>query len=127
MSEFDDKLNKILSSPEDMEKILNIARSLGGSSADQPESGGDTTQAAPDLGAVSSALGALDPKIIRLLSRLAGEYTSGNDDKAALFNAIKPYLREDRQAKVDRAAEIAKLARLAKVAFSEFSGGEDGV
>ena len=127
MSEFDDKLNKILSSPEDMEKILNIARSLGGSSAERTGGGANAPQAAPDLGAVSSALGDLDPKIFRLLTRLASEYTSGQNDKAVLLNAMKPYLREDRHAKIDKAAEIAKLARLAKVAFSELSGGEDNV
>ena len=126
MSEFDDTLNKILSSPEDMEKILNIARSFTGSSG-AAEGGGDTSQAAPDLGAVSSALRDLDPKIFRLLSRLVSEYTSGRNDKAALLTAIKPYLREDRQAKIDRAAEYAKLARLAKVAFSELSGGDVSV
>ncbi len=127
MSEFDDNLNKILSSPEDMEKLLNVARSLTGSSGTPDAGGSDASQAAPDPGAVTSALGNLDPKLFRMLSRLAGAYTSGTNDKAALLNAIKPYLREDRHAKIDRAAEIAKLARLAKVAFSEFSGGDDSV
>lgn len=128
MSEFEDKLNKILSSPEEMEKIMNIARSLTSSSGAKPAEGsGDASQAAPDLGAVSSALNDLDPKIFRFLSRLAIEYTSERNDKAALLNAIKPYLREERHAKIERAAEIAKLARLAKVAFSEFSGGDKNV
>ncbi len=124
MSEFDDKLNKILSSPEDMEKILNMARSLTGASSAPAEGGGEQAPATPDLGSISSALGDLDPKLFRMVTRLASEYKSGNNDKSALLNAMKPYLREDRHAKIDKAAEIAKLARLAKVAFSELSGGD---
>ena len=130
MSEFEDKLNKILSSPEDLEKIMSIARSFSGSSGKPAEGGADASQAAqppPDLGAISSALGNLDPKLFRLITRITSEYASEKNDKAALLNAIKPYLREDRHEKIDRAAEIAKLARLAKVAFSEFSGGDKSV
>ncbi len=128
MSEFDDTLNKILSSPEDMAKILNLARSFTGSSSEgSAEGDGDTSTTAADSGAVTSSLLDLDPKILRLISRLASEYTSGKNDKAELLNAIKPYLREDRHAKIDKATEIAKLARLARVAFSELSGGDSNV
>jgi hypothetical protein len=139
MSEFEDKLNKILSSPEEMEKIMSIARSFTGSSGKPAEGGAAAPQTAQepqgtqaaqvplDLNTISSTLGSLDPKIFRFLTRLTTEYSTGKNDKAVLLNAIKPYLREDRHAKIDRAAEIAKLARLAKVAFSEFSGGNKSV
>jgi citrate lyase alpha subunit len=129
MSEFEDKLNKILSSPADMEKILNVAKSLTGSHGSQAQAEGSSegAAAAPDLSAITSSLKDIDPKIFKLVTRLVGEYTSGKNDKAALLNAIKPYLKEDRRAKVDKAAEIAKIAMLAKVAFSEFTGGEKSV
>jgi hypothetical protein len=132
MSELEDKLNKILSSPADMEKIMGIARSLSGSMGGDAgvSDGAPSTQAVSsglgslDLSALSSTLGNLDPKVFRLMNRLVSEYGSGKNDKAELLNAIKPYLKEDRRAKVDRAVEIAKLAKLAKVAFAEFTGGD---
>jgi hypothetical protein len=145
MSELEEKLNSILSNPSEMEKVMNIARSLsgslgtsvssgGGGAASQPAQAADAAQgpaaqaSAPlDLSSISSVLNGMDPKIFRLVTRLAGEYTSGKNDKAALLNAMKPYLKEDRRAKIDRAAEIAKLAKLARAAFSEFTGGEKGV
>jgi hypothetical protein len=129
MSEFEDKLNKILSSPADMEKIVGIAKSLSGSLGAQAQTEGSAegAAAAPDLSAIASSFKDLDPKIFRLVTRLVSEYTSGNNDKAALLNAIKPYLKEDRRAKVDKAAEIGKIAKLAKVALAEFTGGEKGV
>ncbi len=129
MSELEDKLNKILSSPADMEKIMGIARSLSGSLGSQAHTEGtaEGPKAAPDLSAITSSLKDIDPKIFRLMTRLVGEYSSGKNDKAELLNAIKPYLKEDRRIKVDRAAEIAKLAKLAKVALAEFTGGDKGV
>lgn len=139
MSELEDKLNKILSSPADLEKIMGIARSLSGSlGAQTPTEGAGLGTAAtaasaapgspsPDLGNLVSTLKDIDPKIFRLVTRLVGEYTTGKNDKTELLNVIKPYLKEDRRAKIDRAAEIAKLAKLARVAFREFSGGEQGV
>ncbi|NLT14839.1 MAG: hypothetical protein GXY05_10910 [Clostridiales bacterium] len=128
MSEFEDKLNKILSSPADMEKIMSIAKSFSGSLGSQSSAEGNTAGAsAPDLSAISSSLKDIDPKIFRLVTRLIGEYTSGKNDKTALLNAIKPYLKEDRRVKVDKAAEIAKIAMLAKVALAEFTGGDKGV
>jgi len=129
MSELEDKLNKIMSSPADMEKIMGIARSLSGSLGAQPAAEGSAAgaQSAPDLGNIASSLKDIDPKIFRLVTRLIGEYSSGKNDKTELLNVIKPYLKEDRREKIDRAAEIAKLAKLARVAFREFSGGEKGV
>jgi hypothetical protein len=144
MSELEDKLNNILSNPAEMEKIMSIARSLSGSLGSQPAAGGAGNTAgqssngpagepaaaasAPlDLSSLTSVLKDVDPKIFRLVTRLAGEYASGKNDKTALLNAMKPYLKEDRRDKIDRAAEIAKLAKLARVAFSEFSGGDKRV
>ena len=128
MSELEDKLNKILSSPADMEKIVGIAKSLSSSLGSQSPAEGTTAGAsAPDLSAISSALKDIDPKMLRLVTRLIGDYTSGKNDKTALLNAIKPYLREERRAKIDKAAEIAKIAMLAKVALAEFTGGDKGV
>ena len=126
MSELEDKLNKILSSPAEMEKIMGLAKSLSGSLGAQPsgESAAASAGPIPDLSGIGSTLKDLDPKIFRLVTRLVGEYTAGKNDKAALLGAIKPYLKEDRREKIDKAADIAKLARLAKIAFSEFSGGE---
>lgn len=126
MSELEDKLNKILSSPEDMEKIMGMARSLSGSLGGKAPAEGQGEAAktsAPDLSSITSALQGVDPKIFRLMNRLLSEYTSGKNDKSALLTAIKPYLKEDRHDKIDKAAEIAKIAHLAKVAISEFSGG----
>jgi len=128
MDGFEDKLNKILSSPEEMEKIMGLARSLSSSSG-PAQDGAPSPQAesGPDLGSLTSMLGNVDPKIFGLLGRVLGEYSSKGDDKTALISALKPYLKDDRREKIDKAAQVAKLAKLARTAFSEFSGGESDV
>lgn len=120
MSDFEDKLNSILSSPDDMEKIVNLARSLSVSS------GADNSPAEQDTSSETamSPLGDIDPNMLKMIGRLMREYNSSGSDKQQLVNALKPYLKEDRRQKIDRALQIAKLAHIAKTAFSEFSGGD---
>ncbi|MGM9522351.1 MAG: hypothetical protein ACI3VB_07735 [Oscillospiraceae bacterium] len=122
MGEFEDKLNNILSSPKDMEKILGLARELSGSLGGEKEKEPDPPPKSDD--GLFGSLGNIDPKLIGLISKLMGEYSSSSNDKTALVSSIKPYIREERREALDRAVKIAKLAHIAKIAFSEFSGGE---
>ena len=93
MSDFEEKLNAILSSPETMEQISAIASSLSGG-AKQSESGDappDNTpvQSAPDLSGLGDLLGGLDSGMLERILPLVREYQAGNDEKQALLNALK--------------------------------------
>ena len=57
------------------------------------------------------------------LSVLMQEYNRGNDDRAALLLALKPFLREERQAKMDRAVQLARLSRVIRASFRLFQEG----
>ena len=121
MSEFEDKLNSILSSPEEMKKIMRIARSISdsiGSGEQKPAS------AESNSPSILSSLGDLDPKMLKLMSGLIGEYKSQNDDKTALLKAMKPYLKPERRPALDKAADIVKMAHIAKIALNELGGGD---
>lgn len=130
MSDFQEKLNQILSSPEEMDKIMGMARTLSGSLG-QSGDDGDVPAAAtgggglPNLSGLTSMLGSVDPKIVGLVSRAIGEYSSGRSDKSALISAMKPYVKPDRRDKLDQAADIAKLVRIARLVLSELPGGDD--
>lgn len=82
-------------------------------------------------GDLFSALGSLDPKLLSAALRLVQEYHAADDRKAALLLALKPFLKEERYAKVDQAVKIARLSRVIRVAFQLFrernEGGERGV
>ena len=111
MGEFEEKLNSILSSPKDMEKIMEIARGLSG---DKPK---NEEKKLP--------FGEIDPKMLGVMTRLMKEYTTTKSDKTALLSAMKPYIKAENRGALDKAGEILKLTRIAKVAFSEFGGNRD--
>jgi len=141
MDGLEGKLNELLSSPDSMEKVMGLVRSLGLGAGDTPSPAdgagsrdtGTHTQNEPqrpagggsplpfDLGALSS----IDPKILSVATRLLKEY-SASDDKIALLQALKPHLNSEKQEKVERAAQILRLSHLIKL-FGETGGGAENV
>ena len=131
MSELEDKINSILSNPEELEKITNIAKSIMGGeagdaapSADGAASGGFdlSSLGLGSLGLGSSDSGGLDPNMIAALGRLMSRAGVGSENHA-LLEAMKPYLNHRRREKMERAMQIARMARIAGAAFTEFGGG----
>jgi len=131
MADFQEALNKILSSPEDMEKIANLAKSFGlGESLDSsnsepayasaPASNDDYTPPPVKITQenVQSAIAGLDPNLMGKIIGLMQAY-NGKSDKAALIEALSPFLKNEQRGKLARAAEAARLARVAKAAFGD--------
>lgn len=124
MSEFEDKLNAILSSPETMEQIAAIAGSLsGGGSAPAAEPGpeqGQSSGGLEGLGGIGNLLGNVSPDLLTKLLPLFQEYQSGDREKAALLAAMKPFLTQESQAKVDKAIRITRLSHVIRASMSLF-------
>jgi hypothetical protein len=124
MGEFESKINEILSSPAQMEKLIEAARSLTGGGSPTAGDAGECAETAQSA-AESAAAPIPDPKIFKMITRVMGVYSStGAGDKGALLGALRPYLRDNRRECMERAVEIVKLTRLARAALSEFSGGD---
>lgn len=120
MGEFEDRLNSILGDPEQMDKIANLAKSLMGGEQGAPaaeNSAGDSLNSM--LGSFMGTDGGIDAAAIGRISRLMNSASAQNNEKQALFNAMKPYLSEKRRAKMDKAIKIAGLARIARLAMGE--------
>lgn len=118
MSEFEDRLNSILNDPEQMDKIANMAKSLmGGGTTDL----GSQEPPAAESGAASLFDG-LDPGMLQRIGKVMSGMNQGGNDNTALLEAMKPYLKEKRRAKMDRALKIAKIAHVAQVAFGDLGG-----
>ncbi|MCL2568024.1 MAG: hypothetical protein FWE12_01125 [Oscillospiraceae bacterium] len=117
MGEFEDKLNGILNNPQEMEKIMALARNfMGGGSGSGPPPPPGT---APSGGAgglnVGELLGGIDPGLLAKLGRgLAGGVGS-----AALLQSITPHLKDERRGQLKRAITIAQVIRVARTMFSE--------
>ena len=135
MAEFDDKLNSILSNPDAMSQIMQLAQSLSGpgpgqepppapppsppqpSSPPPPPGGGDL------FSSLSSLAGGMDPKLLTRLLPLIQELGGQRDSNArALLYALRPFLKEEKQNKVERALQLARLFHLGKKFLSGWEG-----
>ena len=97
-------------SPPDLSGLLSMLGGLAGG-------GGEDQKAAENPFA---ALGGLDPRLIQTVMTLFSEYSATDNRKVALLTALKPFVRPERYAKVDKAIQIAKLSRVIRVAFQLF-------
>lgn len=149
MSELEEKLENILGNPQAMAQIMSLAQSLNGGGSSQaapeqnptqdppqnetPSQGGNEPQAAtspppaapaPSISGLESmlgALGGLDMNTLSAAAGLIGQFADGGDDKrAALLTALRPFVREERYAKLDKAIQIAKLSRLIRSGLELF-------
>ena len=126
MAEFEEKLSSILGDQNAMSQIMALAQSLSGGGEHPPgaQPSSPPSPPPPAEGDPAAALGQLDPRLLQLGSRILREYQSGEDKNAALLLALKPFLRQERYAKVDQAVQLARLARVVRTALT--SMGETG-
>ena len=130
VAEFEEKLNSILSNPDAMSQIMQLAQSLSGGQeqpSDPPSPLPPPTpaprQSAPAQDMLSSLAGGLDPKLLTRLLPIIQELGGQQDSNArALLYALRPYLREDRQEKVERALQLARLFHLGKKFLTGWEG-----
>ena len=105
------KLGEILSSPEQMQQIQNLAAMLG-LSPDTAAQGQNHVSAPPSSGDKED--GGLDPAMIAAITSAFSKMgsLSREDNGVALLLALKPLLGEQRQKRVDEATKMLKLARM---------------
>lgn len=121
MSEWEDKLNTLLSDPNAMAQVMQMAQSLSqqmGASGSTASSSGDPTAAAdvPPPQELSSLLGGVDPALIqRLLPLLSQINRTESSETSAFLLALRPFLKPERRDKVERAVQLARLIHLGKL------------
>lgn len=101
MDDLEQKLNAVLNDPGMMQKLMNVAQSIG-----SPPPGGDST---PNPG---EELPEID---LGMLQKLSGLAQQGSIDKnqQTLLRALRPYLSRDRITKLEKAMRAAKMAKIA--------------
>jgi len=98
MDDMASKLSELLSNPDAVDKIRNMAGTLLGGEEEKSSPKNDMTFDIPndiDIGAIMNIMGALN--------------SSGNDNRSQLLSALKPHLSEPRRERVDSAIKILKL------------------
>ncbi|MDD4699728.1 MAG: hypothetical protein PHV07_05650 [Oscillospiraceae bacterium] len=99
MDDMASKLSELLSDPDAVDKIRNMAGALLGGEESKPLV--DMPSDIPadiDIGAIMKIVGALN--------------SGGNDNRSQLLLALKPHLSEPRRERVDSAIKILKLINI---------------
>ena len=151
MAEFEEKLNSLLSNPDAMAQIMQMAQSLSGGGGQtqpspppappqqpqQPPPQASPVRAAPRpapgpqappaggdlLSSLSGLAGNIDPKLLMKLLPLIQELSGQQDSNARqLLYALRPYLKPERQEKVERALQLARLFHLGKKFLAGWEG-----
>lgn len=134
MGQWEEKLGAILNDPQAMSQIMSIAQSLGGGPGQpgqdtpQPESAtppadtpAEPPQETPE--AETDTAPGLDPKVMAAGLRALSVWQDPEDDRAALLQALRPFMKEERQSKVDRAIRIVRLSKAVRAALDGLQGG----
>lgn len=122
MSELEDKLNSLLSDPAGMAQVMQLAQQLSssmGQSAPQPPPEPEKPANSGNWGAL---LGGIDAKTISKFLPMLQALSADQSNSMQLLNALKPYLKEEKQSKVERAARLARLITIGKRFLTEWEG-----
>lgn len=119
MGDFEEKLERILNDPQTMSQIMSFAQTLGTSSSQSEPQPVVSFLSMQDSGP------SLDPRLLNGIFALINQYNQTDDQKVALLLAIKPFLREERHAGLEKAIQITKLSRMAHIALELFRAEED--
>ena len=113
MAELEDKLNALLSDPAQMAQIMQLAQQLSGSMGTAPP---------PPPQQTPLAVGGLDVASMARFLPLLQELNSSNSQVTQLLYALRPFLKPEKQEKIQRAAKLARLIHVGKRALTEMGG-----
>ena len=103
MDDLSSKLSELLSDPESMNRVRQMAESILGESGDEAPASPD----APDISALGDMLGSGElQSIISVISKMK---SAGDDSRVQLISALRPHLSEERRKRADTAIKILKL------------------
>lgn len=112
MDDLNQKISEVLSDPESMKQLTELASMLGAQPGVHNEEPSPKPPM-PDLSALGS-LGSLGGSDLGMLTRLMPMLSSVSrqDDTTRLLSAIRPFLSEERKLKLDEANKLLRMMKL---------------
>lgn len=110
MEDLEEKIQTILSDPQQLQSILSFAQSLGISPPPQPL---ENTASEPPQPSSAEADGNANAEFSAILSQVSHM----DRRQEALLLALKPFLKPSRRQKIDRAVQAARFSHLAGLAL----------
>lgn len=120
MDDMDSKLNAMLNDPAVMARIIQMAQQLSGGA--QPNTPPQNPPPPPPQSGPPPGDG-FDPMVLAKFLPLLQDLRQSNSQTTQLLYALRPFLKEEKQSKVERAAKLAHLICIGKRFLTE--GGLD--
>ena len=120
MDDMDSKLNAMLNDPAAMARIIQMAQQLSGGA--QPNTPPQNPPPPPPQSGPPQSDG-FDPMVLAKFLPLLQDLRQSNSQTTQLLYALRPFLKEEKQSKVERAAKLAHLICIGKRFLTE--GGLD--
>ena len=98
---------------------MSLAQSLGGKEAIGVPPCGNGAPASETEDSM------IDSQMFSTFFSLLSQYNGADDQRAALLSALRPFVKEQRYAKIDKAIQIAKLSRFMRSALELFRSKEE--
>ncbi len=121
MEDMDSKLNAMLNDPAAMARIIQMAQQLSSGTTQTAPPPPPPPQNAPPP--PPSDGGGFDPMLLAKFLPLLQDLRQSNSQTTQLLYALRPFLKEEKQPKVERAAKLAHLICIGKRFLTE--GGLD--
>lgn len=118
MSELENIIGSIMSSPESLGAVMDVVKMFGGEEKEKKQEKEEKKDTLSVSGLLSGA-GNLDPELLGTVMSLLHEYNA-DDRRIRLLGAIRPYLKEDDGYHIDRAIQIVKLSHVARGLLGKF-------
>ena len=118
MEDMESKLNAMLNDPAAMQRIIQMAQQLSGGTA-QP----NTPPPPPQNPVPPPQDSGFDPMLLARFLPLLQDLPQSNSQTTQPLFALRPFLKEEKQPKVERAAKLAHLICIGKRFLTE--GGLD--
>ena len=116
MDDLEGKLDRLLSSPDGLKKVEELMAAFGASPSSPPSA--SEIPPSPSLSLDGLPDMAQLMKLLPLVQQLQRP-----DDNAALLSALRPYLQDERQQRLDDAQKMLRLWRMMPL-LKEFGKGE---
>ena len=122
MAEMEEKLNALLSDPGSMAQVMQLAQQLSATFGAQEQSEPQLTHQEKPVQHSQSLLDGLDPGMIAKFLPLLQEFGKTNSQTTQLLYALRPFLKEEKQGKIERAAKLARMIHIGKKLITEMGG-----
>jgi len=121
MSDLESKIQNLISSPEGIGQILEMAQSLGLQEKDESN---HVQESLPQL---NSLFDGLDQEQLGMVMGFIDDYRDESDRRFHMLHALREYVKPEDVSHLEKAKQIVKLTKVAKHALHSFKGRNQGV